>query len=67
MESNFFEICSKIILSKSYDEKIRGLIVKGYENAAKNFKGKVFVLQKVIPVLSDLLKRDIGEISDHLI
>jgi len=59
LEDKFFAICRKIIESKDYDEKVKAQILRGYENAAKNFKGKLFVLQKVIPVISEFLNKNI--------
>ncbi len=67
LEEKFFTLSKKILQSNDYNEKVKALIIRGYENAAKNFKGKLFVLQKLIPIISDYLNTNIEEISDYLV
>lgn len=56
LEPKLNEICTNIISQDYFHQKIKATLLMGYASACKTFKVRLFVIRKVIPLLSDQLR-----------
>ena len=56
LEPKIFELAVNIISQDKYSQKIKAAILNGFVNACKTFKGKIFIMKNMMPLLCEAIR-----------
>ena len=67
LQKKIFDSVSNIVGQERYPQKIKGCILNGVVAAAKSFKGRMFVLKHLIPLISENVRTYGSQIDKTLL
>ena len=56
LEQKIFELTTNIIAQERFSQKIKAAIIQGFVGACKTFKGKIYIMKNLMPMLCESIR-----------